>query len=485
MRTYSALPLTASRQDQAAFGLVAPGLLAALILGVVGGFAMAATLTTTYALGLVNGLWWVALAQAHGHLQLYGWAGLLALGVAFHFVPRLRGEPLALQLFIPWIFGALILGLVLRGLAQPLAALFPAALWRLALLTSGALECVGLLGAVAALGKTLFGKPGMRDRSALWGVAPLIGGAFAALGLSSLVNFADTVALAAQDVVVAPAVGDQMNVTLGLFGFLVPLALGMSARTLPMYAGLEPFPQRMLWPLAGGWYTGLALGLVGLTIPSAPNWVVGLGNALMGLALMIFIGGFIRALARRGRLPRKVAAIAPEPAARQRDYHARVGQERGAYGPFVALVASAYLWALLAGALLALNGCALLVGAAPLVAPDAIRHSLALGFIALLICGIAPRMIPGFSGGRIRSARLVWATLWLGDCAALLRVGPLLVGPALVGLGSTGSAIASALFGLSGPLGLGLAACLLINLWPALRLGANHIPNIIHQRQLR
>jgi hypothetical protein len=76
-------------------------------------------------------------------------------------------------------------------------------------------------------------------------------------------------------------------------------------------------------------------------------------------------------------------------------------------------------------------------------------------------------MIPGFSGGRIRSARLVWATLWLGDLAALLRVGSLLIAPALAG-NVTGSAVANALFGLSGLVGLGLAACLLVNLWPAL-----------------
>jgi uncharacterized protein involved in response to NO len=467
MRNLLALPLVPSRHDQAAFGLVAPGLRAALTLGVVGGFAMAATLTTTYALGLVNGPWWVGLAQAHGHLQLYGWAGLFALSVALHFVPRLRGEALALQRFIPWIFGALVAGLVLRGIAQPLAAASSSAFWRVVLVLSGALELAALLGVVSALGLTLFGRPGMRQRSALWGVAPLISGAFLSLGLSAVVNFANTIALAYPSAAgIIPYMGDQANVTLGLFGFLVPLALGMSARTLPMYAGLDPFPRRMLWPLAGLWYAGLALSLISLA--AAVAWLGGLGDLLMGAALIVFIGGFIRALALRGRLPKKVAALAPEPSARQRDYRAQISHERGSYGPFVAIVASSYLWALLAGALLIVNGFAGLFAGTTPVLPDAIRHSLALGFIALLICGIAPRMIPGFSGGRILSAGLVWATLWLGDSAALLRVGALLVSPALAGLGSAGATIVNILFGLSGPIGLALAACLLINLWPAL-----------------
>lgn len=464
-----ALPLAPSRQDQAAFTLVAPGLRAALTLGVAGGFTMAATLTTTYALGLANGRWWAGLAQAHGHLQLYGWAGFFALGVALHFVPRLRGEPLALQRYVPWIFVALVSGLVLRAIAQPLASASPGALWSAALLLSGALELAALLGAVAALGLTLFGKPGMRQRSALWGVAPLIAGAFLSLGASAIVNAANMVGLALPGAVgvINPA-SDQANVALGLFGFLTPLALGMSARTLPMYAGLDPFPRRMLWPLAGLWYAGLAFKLIALAV--AVEWPGGLGDLLMGAALVVFIGGFIRALIVRGRLPKKVAALAPEPSVRQRDYRAQINHERGAYGPFVAIVASAYLWAMLAGILLVINSVGELIGGSALVSPDAIRHSLALGFIALLICGIAPRMIPGFSGGHIRSAGLVWATLWLGDTAAILRVGALLAAPALAGLGATGTTITNALFGLSGPVGLALAACLLINLWPALPL---------------
>jgi hypothetical protein len=76
-------------------------------------------------------------------------------------------------------------------------------------------------------------------------------------------------------------------------------------------------------------------------------------------------------------------------------------------------------------------------------------------------------MLPGFSGGHIASAGLVTATLWLGNLAAALRVGSILLAPWLVGLHSGNLALL--LFGLSGPLGLALALCLAINLWPALK----------------
>jgi uncharacterized protein involved in response to NO len=145
-----------------------------------------------------------------------------------------------------------------------------------------------------------------------------------------------------------------------------------------------------------------------------------------------------------------------------------VSAERGAYGPFVALVASAYLWAMLGGALYMVDGVAEALGLTSPLNPDAARHSLAVGFIALLICGVAPRMLPGFSGGRIRSVRLVTATLWLGNGAALLRVGSLLAAPALAALGPGGAAADQLAFGLSGPTGLALAIALAINLWPTL-----------------
>jgi hypothetical protein len=77
-------------------------------------------------------------------------------------------------------------------------------------------------------------------------------------------------------------------------------------------------------------------------------------------------------------------------------------------------------------------------------------------------------MIPGFSGGRIATTRLVYATFWLGNAAALLRVGSLLAAPALATLGAPGATLETVAFGLSGPLGMALAICLAVNLWPAL-----------------
>jgi uncharacterized protein involved in response to NO len=456
-------------------------LAAALLLGVGGGFVLAAVLSTTQALGMPLGRWWVALAQAHGHLQLYGWAGLFVLGVLLHFLPRLRGTPLAFPQTIPWLLGLLVAGLLLRLGCQPLAALTGAATWRVGLATSGLLECGALGGILFVLGATIARGAPLASRPALVSMLPLLVAALGSLGLAALINAINTMQAAIQPSALVPPIGDELDVSLGLLGFLIPIALAMSARSLPMYAGLEAFPQRILWPASALYLLGLLSLLAGTAFgrsrgtPAGVSF--GVGMALVGLALLLFTAVFVHLMRSRGRLPRRVAQLAPSAAAARQRYQTRLAGERSAYGPFVALVASAYCWAILGAVLALLNGLFVLLGAASPLALDAVRHSLALGCIALLICGIAPRMIPGFSGGRIASPALVAATLWLGNAAALFRIGPMLLAPLLERLGTLGAVGGRAAFGLSGPLGLALAICLALNLWLAIWPSARPSPS--------
>jgi uncharacterized protein involved in response to NO len=445
---------------------------AALLLGAGGGFALATVLTLTRALRVPAGPWWLALAQAHGHLQVYGWAGLFVLGVALHFLPRLRGAALAFPEGVPWLVGAVVAGLLLRALCQPLIATQGAGVWRVGLVAGGVLECLGVTLALVMLGATARRGMALPDRPALWSVLPFVACSLIALSVAALVNLSAAILAAAAPTGVVPPALDEVSVTLGLLGFLVPMALAMTARALPQYAGLDAFPRRAIWPAAFAYAAGLALAVLGALGGARPGeWsgvTHGLGLVAMGTVLVWYVAIFTRLMRGRGRLPARVAKLAPAPATAATRYRTQVGAERAAFGPYVALVASAYLWAMLGGALYAVDGAAEALGLTPPLNPDAARHSLAVGFIALLICGVAPRMLPGFSGGRIRSPRLVAATLWLGNGAALLRVGSLLAAPALGALGPAGVAADRLAFGLSGPVGLALAITLAVNLWPAL-----------------
>jgi len=214
---------------QEPFMRVAPLLKSALLMGAGGGFLLATVLTLARTFSMPLGPWWEALAQAHGHLQLFGWAGLFVLGVAFHFLPRLRGTPLVGARFVPWLLCALIVSLVLRAASQPLLAMYPAYVWRVGLVSSGLLEVAAVACILYMVILTAPRGPRPITRPAYWSVLPFFAGAFCSLGIASSINLVNTVQ-AAQGSGLALYMGDTLNVTLGLFGFLVPMALVMSAQ---------------------------------------------------------------------------------------------------------------------------------------------------------------------------------------------------------------------------------------------------------------
>lgn len=449
-----------ANRQQVAFAHVARVFRTALLLGAGGGFLLACVLTVTSMAGVPLGIWWFALAQAHGNLQVFGWAGFFVIGVSLHFLPRLRGAPLIAVWPVSWLIGLQAVALCTRALAQPLLVVTGDPVWHIVLVGSGVLECLALLGVVLLLGLTFSQGPALAQRPAFGYVLPLVACAYVCLGLAGVVNLVNMW----QTTGLVGVVGDRLFVTLGLFGFLLPMALGMSARSLPMYAGMNAFPPRSLLLLAFLYIGGLLLFCAGIL----GNWqgVAGAGMVLIGGVLITFILFFLRIMRARGKLPPKVERLSPTPVVMAKTYQVHIARERGAYGPFVALVACAYLWAALSGIFLLINGSAELFGGVAPLAEDAIRHSLTIGFLSLLICGLAPRMLPGFSGGTIRSAKLVSATLWLGNLAALFRVGSLILAPWLT-IGNLD--LGSIAFGCSGILGLALAICLAINIWPALR----------------
>ncbi|MDQ2885395.1 MAG: NnrS family protein [Chloroflexota bacterium] len=438
---------------------IAPYLRASLLLGSGGGFALATVLTLFPLSGIPLGSWWEAIVQTHGHLQLFGWAGLFVVGVALYFLPRLRGTPLARPALLPWILGVQVASLLLRFLSQPFLVATGWLLWKILFILSGVLEALALPAIFLLLLQTVLHK--QTAKNALEGVrsiAPFILGAFLSLSLAALLNLLNCVSALSSSGMIS-ATGDEANITLGLFGFLVPVALAMSSRMLPLYAHIQPFPTQLLRILAVAYFGGIIFWLSGIFLPGMLfTFLNAAGFLLIGMVVLIFTGYFLYLLRKRAQISSQVAT----PNAEMQVKRALQGrrEERRRYGPYVGLIGSAYLWGSLGALLLCIDGIASLAfGTLPFTI-DAIRHSFAVGFITLLLCGIAVRMIPGFSSKAIRSPRLVTATLILGNLAALLRVGSLLLAPVLPGF--------EFFFALSGPTGLALVLCLTINLWSAL-----------------
>jgi uncharacterized protein involved in response to NO len=411
---------------------------AAIALALTGGFGLGAALFGASALHIPLGRWWPAAAQAHGHLQLVGWTGLLVLGVGFHFLPRLRGAPLAHPGRARAVLWLLLVGLALRGLAQPTLAAIgtaPAAgALRATLLAAAVLELLGATLALDVLARTLRGGPPLAGRSGLRAVMPLFGMAFAAFWLALAVNLWGVVAaLRASNALVASQI-DRAGTLLALYGFLVPVGVAMSARLFPLYFRTPPPRQRWLQGGLGCVGVGLGARLLG-TLGALPGVAI-LGQLALALGLILFIGA-LGIFARHRPLPRQPTRLVADPAY----WHAL----------------TAYLWLVGTAGLLLWRVCAAIDTRLAPPSGDAEVHALGAGFLTLLILGVGPRLLSGFARRPVRHEALLWLTLGLANVSALLRIGPLLfapllptqLGPATLAIAGLAGEVAVALFALN------------------------------------
>ncbi len=493
-----------------------PYIFAALCFALTAGFGLAAIIVAALALKAPLGAWWIALVQAHGHAQLFGWAGLFVIGVSLFFLPRLRGTTLARAQLAPWALASFCIGITLRVVSQPLLALLESQMpqaspWEVAnchlnarmpvttlaphasagvgdvgrsgLALSGIFELIGACLVVTMLVSSFRrARPPSPDAPVV-PVRPYLATAFVSFIAAILLNAALSLSTALRGNYLFPSDLNDVLIDLLIAGFILPLALALSIRNLPLFMRLAFPPQRELLPILISYVIGLVLHLAfvveqGFYIAAdILARLGGLGRILEGGALLVFIWQF-DILLRRKRPWTESKLPTPPAVAAARRKSSRGGKpsvsefddarddlrkptrknypDYGEFGRFELLVISAYLWLAFASAVLVIDGAAMLVSASALFNQDMERHAITVGFITLLIFGMAVRMLPGFSGKtRVASTRLVLATFWLGNLAALTRVLPLLA-PNLVG---ANLALAS-----SGALGWLAVACLAVNL---------------------
>lgn len=429
---------------QQPFALVTPGLRLALALALTAGFGLGGALAAGEALGLPWGKSWTPLVQAHGRAQLVGFVGLFVLSVALHFLPRLRGAPLAWPRLARPILRLVGLGVALQALAAAVLPLSPRGPAAVLLLLGALLQCLGATGALAVLGQTLRAGPPLDWRGGLRSVLPFLAVGFGALWLALLGNLVLCAATIRGGASAFAPGFDQADVDALLLGFALPIGMGFAARLLPIYLGTEVIADAPLRALALACGLG-AVARVAADLGGGPTATI-LGDALLGAAGVAFP---LFAGAPFGR-PRALRRADPPALARA----ARLPNR---------LIRLAHGWLFFAGLLLLADaGWTLATGASPLPW-DAIRHALAAGYLTSLIFGVGARLLPGFAGRRpqpIPGLGLVAAATTL---AALLRVLP----PLASGAGLAGPVI-NAAYGCSGGAGLLALAIFAWRLWPML-----------------
>lgn len=321
--------------------------------------------------------------QAHGHSQVFGWIGSFVLGIGFYSQPRTRVNSGQLPV-VCWAFW--ITGLILHWLAA--AYLWH---WRVTLPVSGVLEFAGIVlfqysarqhKERTAVSASPARKPGIEP----WMQAVLISSV--ALFLAVAINLITSVQLALHGA--APAIAhdfDQRYLVLLGWGFLAPMIWGFSARWLPIFLRVAPARGRLL-------QIAIALDVIGV--------VLGMFLQLVWMAGVLTLATVLAAVAIRVFEPAE-----------------RPAKTIGLHRSFPFFLRVAYGWSLIAALLGIWASLADVHGGIW----GGSRHALTVGFAAMMVMTVGPRILPHFAGVRgIWSPRLMFATLLLLSAGCTLRV---------------------------------------------------------------
>lgn len=351
---------------------------AAVLIGALAGAALGAVNLTWIAVWGFTGVmpawsWWPALVQAHGNAQLYGWCGLFVMGIASHSLPRMLRKPPMRAWRATAIFGLVLAGLLLGLMAQPLAAAHP---WGLLFVLSMALQWAGVSLFAGFLFRTV-GVPREPSPAFVWaGTAWFWSGATLRLALA--------VGAVRSGAATPDAALNAAYLHLMTWGFLVSYVLGYSLRLLPAFVGLPAPKARACWISLGLLVASTATGAAGAALRNEP---LGFASALLALCGIAAAVGALRLWS---------PALSP-------------GDAEGAW--LLRFARTAYFWLAAAGLILAgLRGAE---WAGPVSAlhqhalGGAARHALTVGFVSLMIVGVAWRILPIFSGAERAQPHLV------------------------------------------------------------------------------
>lgn len=464
-----------------------PFVRAALLIALTTGFGYGALMVALLAFGVIPGAWYPPLLQAHGHAQLFGWLGCFILGMGLFFLPRLRGAQLQHQERLRYVLLLLATGITVRTVAQPLAGWFgngdAANISRALMFGATLLEMASLFVLLSLLIPTERAQKPLSPGAPAYPVLPFVQIAFVCLALAFVLNFLGVWNAFAQARNVIPARYDQSVILLMLYGVAIPMAMVFALRNLPLFMRLA-MPSRTGWrALALVYGTALFVRLLPQFIAIADDALIATGSVLranylnvlvfdafalvgilvMNACILIFVWRLDLLRLKKPWTPERIQASRPDLEHLRQPTRANY-PDNGEYGRFELLIYSAFAWLVVATVLDILR-------ALPFVAEnftipqDAARHALFVGFITLLIFGMAVRMAPGFSGKRgVAHPDLVVWLFVLGNLAAFLRVVPAFFPQ---------SEFALMLWGISGFIGWCAVLVLAIMLWETFRRSAN------------
>lgn len=301
----------------------------------------------------------------HGLLMIYGFFPFFIFGFLMTAAPRWQGAPPVPESVYVTSFMLLTAGWLGVDVGLFLPTLMPAGL--------GLVLAGWLMGANALLGVARHANP---DRRHAWVVAIALG-----LGASGLAAFLAYVSGGSAWLA-------EWALTIGIWGFLLPVFVTVAHRMLPFFSS-SVIPKYVL---------------------RRPYWA-------LWLLLAAFAGHIVVALAQQPHW----LWLADLPAAATALYLSIIWQCRKSLAVrILAVLHIGFAWLTAALALYAVQSLAALasfgiLGLAPL-------HALTIGFFASMLLGMVSRVTLGHSGRSVAADAVMWLAFWGMQTTAVLRI---------------------------------------------------------------
>lgn len=347
----------------------------------------------------------VQAVSAHGHAQIFGWVGLFVMGFAYQAFPRFKHTSLAhprLALATLWL---LLAGLVGRSLGQMLAADHAWVWWLTVAASCCEVAAIALFEWLIVFTWRRSGKPFAFYEYYILSAF----GWFLVQAVYEGVYLTITSTVRGEELVALVSTWQAPLREMQIHGFALLMILGVSQRLFHHFYGL---------PVAGS-----RLSLTMLTVLNAA-----VAGEAAGLVLMKTVGhawaalwyGSMLALAAATAVLVKSWGIFSPPEDSDRS---------------LKFLRAAYVWLFVSLTMLVLlpvyqnvllarfapDGAAAQIGFSHAYY-GAARHAITVGFVSLMIAGVAAKVVPTLNGIAPASLTPLWPTFVLINCGCALRV---------------------------------------------------------------
>jgi hypothetical protein len=344
--------------------------------------------------------------NAHGHAQIFGWVGLFVMGFAYQAFPRFKHASLSHPRLAVASLVLILIGIVGRSVGEPLAASWPAA--GPVAVAAAVLEvaAIGLFVTVIvatwrAAGKGLAFYDYYILSALIW---------FALQSVYEAVYLSATLAAPDRDHLLALVAQWQGALRdMQIHGFALLMILGVSHRVFHNFYGF-PAPAARL--------SRVALVCLNAAVVGEVSSLIAMRGAGHGWAALWYGSVFV--------LTGTVVTLV---------WKWRIFGRAGETDRSLKFLRAGYAWLLISLAMLVLLPVyqfALL----PRLAPEsgatqlgfshayygAVRHAVTVGFISLMIVGVASKVVPTLNGVDVHRLSLLWGPFVLLNAGCTLRV---------------------------------------------------------------